>query len=270
MSEAKPNHPNESAEQEEFGLSDRLLGAITSPAETFEEIAKRPVKTTHWLLPFLFISIAAAVMVVVMMRDPEIRQEARRAQMEQIDERFDEAVKSGEMTRAEADQQKEMIRKQMGKMGGLMPVISAVSVFLFGFIIFFVVSAVHFLIARFALGGEGGYQHALVANATVAYISIIGILVTLALALATGSGFDSLGLGALAGLEKGTAARFWINRIDVFYLWALVVTGVGLAKLYKSEKTGAYVGSLFALYLVWSLAVFFLKDTLPFLQNFAR
>ena len=57
---------------EELSFTDKFTGVITSPAATFESIAKFELKTSDWLLPIVLMLAAAALFTILKFTDPQV------------------------------------------------------------------------------------------------------------------------------------------------------------------------------------------------------
>lgn len=91
--------------EEELSHTDKMIGVITAPIETFENIAKYPPKTIDWFLPVVILCIVIALTQFLVMTNPEIALQAKQKQMEAIQKNFDEMVAKKQMTQQQADEQ---------------------------------------------------------------------------------------------------------------------------------------------------------------------
>ena len=74
LNDKELNHEStETEEEEELSHSDKLVGVLTTPRETFIKISKYPLKTSDWLLPVLISSIVALVSLYIMMMNANIK-----------------------------------------------------------------------------------------------------------------------------------------------------------------------------------------------------
>ncbi|QQS35114.1 MAG: YIP1 family protein [Ignavibacteriales bacterium] len=254
-------------EEQELSHTDKMVGVFTEPAAIYTSTAKFPLRTIDWLLPFIILLALVAISQVIVTSNPEIAYQIKQKQMEQIEKNFADAVEKGQMTQEQADQQMERIQEQMESFGGgIGKVIQVVSIFIVGFIFFFIVSGIWFLLSKFALKGDGTYVSALVASGLTAYISMIQVLVTTILAIVMGRLVSDTSVASLMNIDKTNITGFLLSKLDVFSIWAYAVLGIGLAKLFKSESTGKYIIMVFAVWLIWSLIVFVISKAVPFLS----
>lgn len=254
-------------EETELSHTDKIVGIFTDPSTTFANVAKFPLRTIDWLLPFLILLAFVAVSQLVVSSNPEIAYQIKQKQMEGVQKSFADAVEKGQMTQEQADKQMETVEEQMESMsGGIGKVIQTVSIFIVGFIFFFVICGVYFLLSKFALKGDGTYVSAMVATGLTSYISMIQVLVSAILALVMGRLVSDTSVASLMNSDKTTIVGFLLGKIDVISIWAYAVLAIGLAKLFKSQTTGKYYILVFGLWLIWGLFVFVLIKAVPSLS----
>lgn len=257
---------NESNSEEiELSFTDKITGVFSEPSKTFSQIAKFPIKTIDWLLPFLILMIIAGIIRSVVIYNEEIMYQAKKQQTEM----FEKMVKEGKMTQEQADKAIENSEKSMeifrGPVGWVINIISSV---VFGFIFFFIISGIYFLFIKFLLKGEGSYQHVLVANGLTSVISIIQVLLVGIITLLTGKIIMDTSLANLFEFEKGSIVKFFVSKIDPLSVWAYSVLSIGLAKLNKAENSTPYFILVFSLWIVGGLLLFYLGKGFPFLSGF--
>lgn len=241
----------------------QAAGVLVSPSAFFAKLRRRPLKTSDWLAPMATLFLVFTLVMIGVSNSPEIRERMEKQQNAEIERQYKEAVESGEMTEEEATQRKLETKRTLKQFQGetVGYVLQGVVVAVGGSLVFFVVSAFYFLVARYALRGEGGYPEALVANAQTAYILMIQAVVAGLLSVALGRNLDGVSVAALLNIENAGATRWFLSLLDPFSIWAYAVLGVGLAKMFKSEETGKYVVAVFLLWIGYSLAVFLLTGS---------
>lgn len=60
-------------EAEELSHSDKLVGVLSAPIETFKKISQYPSKNIDWALPLLTLIIISVVSLFVIMSKPAIK-----------------------------------------------------------------------------------------------------------------------------------------------------------------------------------------------------
>lgn len=268
MDNLEQNSDSQTLVQPETELShtDKMTGIFTEPASTFEQTAKFPAKTIDWLLPVLLLFFIVSLTQILVMSDEEIYFQASQKQEQQIQKTFDEMVEKGQMTREQANQQMESARERM-KMGRgpVGWILQTVGILIFGFIVFFFVALIYFLIAKFAFKGNGGYTSALVASGLTAYISIIHIVVAAILALAFGRFINDVSIASLTNMDKSEISGWLLGKVDPFSIWAYSVASIGLAKMFRSDSTAKYFILVFGVWILGSLLLWGIGKAVPFL-----
>ena len=247
------------APEEELSHSDKMIGIFTEPSSTFEKIAKFPVKTIDWLLPILLLLLVISLTQILVMSNEEIAYQVKQKQEKSINEMVEKRV----LTREQADQQIEQSEKFSKSPLGW--IFQTIGIFIFGFIIFFFVALIYFLFAKFALKGNGGFTSALVAGGLTAYISIIQIVLAAILAMAFGKLLGDISVASLASIDKATITGWLLGKVDPFSIWAYSITGIGLAKMFRSDSTTKYFIVVFGVWILGSLLLWGLGKVIPFL-----
>jgi len=266
------NDTNQSSlpEENEMNHSDKMIGIFTEPSKTFDSVSKFPTRTKDWLLPIFLLLLIVAVSRIIVMNNDEIKFEMKQKQLTKIEEGFNKAVKDGTMTQQQADEKMDNIQEQMDKFGrgpiGI--VIQTVSIFIVGFIMFFIMTGIYFLFAKFLLKGDGTYVGALVANGLSAYIGIITIILAAILSLIFSRMLNDVSVASLMNSDKSTIIGFILSKLDILTIWAYIVFSIGLSKMFKSVSTGKYYAMVFSVWIIGTFILFILSKSIPFLQNF--
>lgn len=256
---------DQSSSEQELSHSDKMIGIITAPTETFEKIAKFPPKTMDWFLPVLILCVVVALTQILVMTNPEISYQAKQKQKEAFQKNFDEAVASGRLTQQQADEQMERIEQGMERGGPIAYVIQSVSIFIVIFLFFFIIAGIYFLLSKFALKGDGVYASALAADGLVSYIGIIHVILAAIFAFAFGRLMRDLSLASLMDIDKSTFVGWLLAKVDPFSIWAYSVLSIGLAKMFKSQSTIKYFIMVFGLWIIGGLLLWVIAKAVPFL-----
>ena len=255
----------------ELNHSDKLIGVFTEPSNTFSITSKFPPRTKDWFLPILFLLLAAALVQIILTNNEEIAFQAKQKQMQKIEAQFDEAVKSGAMTREQANEQLDRISEQMEQgRGATGMIIQIVSLFVVGFLIFFIYSSIYFVLSKTALKGEGQFASAMVANGLASYIGIIHIILAAVLSLLLGRLIPYIDLTAIMGVERATLTGFLLGKVDPFSIWMYTVLGIGLSKMFHSSSSAKYIAMVLGVWVAITFVFFMLAQAIPFLQFFMQ
>jgi hypothetical protein len=268
LTDTTSNPPVDNQPEEESSHSDKMIGVFAEPSSTFEKIAKFPLKTIDWFLPVFLLFLVICVTQVVLNSNKAIHSQVVEKQMSKMQEGLDKAVADGKMTAEQRNQQLDTIEEKMGTYGPLQMVFTFVGVFLAGFIMFFIMNGIYYLLVKFALKGEGNYNSVLVASGLISYIGIIGVIVATMLSFAFGRMLQDASVAAILDSDRSTFAGFIFAKLDVFAIWGYVVLSIALAKLFKSANTAKYFIAVFGIWIIGGLLIFFLAKAIPFLRYF--
>jgi hypothetical protein len=145
---------NESSDEDfELNHTDKLVGVFAEPGNNFKRISNVGVKTSDWLIPILIVIIVSIISNFVMMSNPAIKYSIMEKQMTALEERLDEMVESGQMTKDQKEQQLQQTRDFMENQGSTQLIFSTLGILIFTFVMFFIVSGVFFAVAKFGLHG---------------------------------------------------------------------------------------------------------------------
>lgn len=254
----------------ELSHSDKLVGIFSEPGKTFASIAKFPIRTIDWVLPVLAMFVVIIISQFIMMENPQIKAEMKQKQLDAVEKRIQEQVDKGAITKQQAEEQMQTIENQMDKMGGTVgKVITAISILVFGFIAYLIIAGFYFLIIKFIFKADGTYKHVLVTTGLTSYIGIISMILVTIFSLFSGKLSRDVSAATLFSVDTKTFVGFLLAKVDVFSIWMYFVIALGMTKLFNAGDSKKYYYFIFGTWIIWSLLVFFLMKSVPFLQNFA-
>jgi hypothetical protein len=257
--------PSES-EEEELSHSDKMIGVFSEPTATFEKTAKFPPKVIDWFLPILLLAVLVSVQQILYHSNPDIAFQLKQKQMDAIEKRLDAQVENGTITKDQANQQRDMIESRMDQMGSITLVFQTIGILIAIFVFFFIMAGIYFLLAKFALKGEGSYSSVMVASGLSAYIGALGIIIITIIALLMGKLLMDSSVASFLGSDKATLIGWIYAKLDIFTIWSSIVFAIGLAKMFKSSSTQKYYMLVFGVWIIGGLILFFLAKAIPFLR----
>jgi hypothetical protein len=266
----KPDEPTKEIieEEEELGITDKMVSVLTEPGELFSSLSKLPVKTMDWVLPLLILIVAIIAMQFITNSNPEIKANMVEKQMERFEKNMQEAVDKGQMTQQQADQQLDMIQEQMEKGGSMQLIFGSIGAFIMVFLMFFIVSGVFLLLAKFALGGTGDYKASMLAYGLPHYIGVIQVIIMIVSAILLSNLFQDTSLGSYMGIEQDGLFGWFMHKLDPFSIWFYSVVGIAYAKMFNSDNTMKYVIAILGMWIGFSLLLHFAAQAFPFLKWF--
>ncbi|MDY0083717.1 MAG: YIP1 family protein, partial [Ignavibacteriaceae bacterium] len=242
--------------------TDKIVGVISEPQNLFSKLVFFPTKATDWILPLLALIIVGIFSTFIYMSNPDIKYEMQQQQQKAMREQFDKMVESGQMTREQADEQ---LDKTMAMFSNntMMQLFSAIGIFVMMLLWFFVCTTIAFLVAKFALKGDGTYSHAMTAMGLPLYISVLQGIILVIAGLLMGKVLTGINPAVLLDMDVKTVPGFLLSRLDVFSIWFYAVIGIAFAKMFKSNDVKKYVITSLAVWLVFMSIIFGLSKAVP-------
>ena len=231
---------------EKRGIVGWITGIFMDPSGTFSSIAASlerphptdPVKTkdmSKWWLPVLIgivVTLGITLYTVPTFIAPMQADAIREAVME----------RGG----TEAD-----VEQAMSVSGAMMLPMSIVGVIIVTLIVVFVMAGVVHLLMKM-LGGKGKFRHARAVVGWSMLIAALGSLVKLPLMIAKNSMVVETGPSLFfKNLEPSDRLFKFLSSFDIFTIWGMVVTAIGLAIVYRISKGKAWV----AVAILWILVI---------------
>ncbi|MFC2084514.1 hypothetical protein ACFLS9_05610 [Bacteroidota bacterium] len=253
-------------QSESLTLSDKLAGVFTEPNALFLKISDQKSSSANWLIPIITLIVISVLSNYLLMSNPIIKDQVIGKQMAVIEENFEKAVESGQITQAVADQQLAQFRASLEEQIDSGILINAAVVVIITFLLFFIVAGVFYGISKILFNGQGSYSTALTAYGLPYYILILQVLAILIYALATDTFLTGINLAVFMDADKKDFPGFLLSKIDPFSIWFYFVVGIGLARMFKSTTVWKYITGVFSLWFGFSLIFFFVAKEVPLLQ----
>lgn len=116
-----------------------------------------------------------------------------------------------------------------------------------------IIAGLSLFVFNVVLGGAASFRQLFALSAHAFLIPTVGALLTLPIIRATGDLESSLSLHLLVpGLDEGFFFRL-LRGTSVFSLWACVVLGVGVERLYEGRTLRVAIGTYLLLYAAWKV-----------------
>ena len=241
--------PQENPEEtpQSISLGDALAGVFTEPGDTFSAV-KQSTKKNYWVIPIIIVMVVSIIATLLVLRDEELSSGITEKQMKAMNERLDQAVKDGKMTREEADQQIEQSQKFMS---GSMMMIFGLVFSVFGVLIFFFLKALIYWGGLKMFKGMGTFVDVMNVLGLASIITAIQLVVDSVLAILMGKIMVNIGPVLLVNeASVGSATYTFLANFDLINIWYLVVVGIGLAKV-SNLKSSVTLPFVFVLWLLW-------------------
>lgn len=226
------------------------MNVFAMPGEVFEEVKAAAHAAGNWLVPALIGSLVGVVSVFIVLSQPEIQQQLREQQDQAIEKRLDKMIKAGQMTRQQADQQKEVAAKFMGP--AIMKISGAIAATFWSFARVFLWALVLWLLGRWLLSVRFGYLKAAEIAGLAGMIGVLGTLAKLLLQVNLSNLASSPSLAiAVKNFDAQNPWHLVLAGLNVFDLWELAVMALGLARLAGVPFVRAAF-PVFGVWMIWS------------------
>jgi hypothetical protein len=233
VSSSTPVAPSEPPE----GLLSRFFGIVFSPSDTYKKIVERP----RWL-DMLVLTTAIIAVFVGSFLSTEVGREAW----------MDQVIESTRSSAGEvSDDQIEAFEKIQPYVG----LFGVGQTVIFAPLMSLVFSGILYVVFSIILGATATFRQLFTITVHSGVVSTIQAAFTWTLnyfrgVMTSPTSFASL----LPMVEEGTFVYKFLNVMDLFVIWWLVVLSIGLGILYKIKTTGIAI-SLFVVYTIIALVV---------------
>lgn len=233
--------PNSATAPPQLGLLARMVGVIFSPKETFAAVVARPKWFGAMAIAVLVSSVAQFALL-----STDVGQELALDQQIGALEAFGQTV---------SDEQYAQMEQGMERARYISPVFTLIATPLFTAVI---AGILHLMFGLLG-GGNGTFRQVYAINAHTGIFGGLQILFTTLVTVAAGRPAGANLSVFVPTVEETTFIYRFLSAIDLFYVWSLFVTSIGLAVLYK-RRTGPIATVLFAIYLVIALIIGFVRS----------
>lgn len=217
-----------------MSVSEKMAGIFASPGEVYEDVRLTPRTNNNWVIPTLILIVVAIICSLLVMNNPSLQHQIGTAQREAMDK----LVQEGRITQEQADRQAEM-------MGGGSPFILigiVVTTPIITFAMLFLFALVYWLVGKFSMKSTAPYMKVVEVFGLTFYIGAIGRIVTTAMMYLMDSLHASPSLALfVSDFSVQNKLHMALSSVNIFTIWSLVVTAIGLAKLFQRDLSKVLV-----------------------------
>jgi hypothetical protein len=245
MEEQNQPQVTSSAPVEISSFGTRAVNVLTAPGDLYAEVARAPVQTSSWLVPFLVIIALIVLMLYSFTSNAVLYDQMLKPQHEEMQKQ----VADGKMTQQQADQAAQFMQNK-----GLIFAFGAASAVLITTIFVFGAPLVYWVVIKGALKYTGNYKKVLEVYGLSMIIGIVGMLVSIIMMNMMESMYAQPS-GAFFLRESYDQGNFVHNlaaSLNVFSVWQVAVTGIGLSAV-SGKSRGAGIGLAFGLWIIYVL-----------------
>ena len=235
---------------EPVSITDAITGIFTEPGETFKTIASTR-KKNYWLIPVIICVIIGLISVFLFRSDEELMSKVMDKQYKKVEQQMEERVKSGKMSREEANTTLERTQKFMDPKGTFVLISSYVGAVVGQFILLFILSLVYFIVLKI-LKADFEFMNILNVVGLSMLIYSVGSIVGTVLSIIIGD-LSSVSFGLIIKEDfVGDKLSVLISKIDLFSVWFYSVVAIGLTKI-SNAKPVVITVIVFALWILYSV-----------------
>jgi hypothetical protein len=233
-----------------MSFTDKIAGVFASPGELYENVRLTPRTASNWVIPTLILIVLSIAATFLVMNDPVLMDQMMAPQREALAK----AVQEGRITQDVADRQAQM----MGSGSPIFLIGLLVGTPISLFVMLFLFSFVFWLIGKLVMKSTAPFMKVVEVYGLTFYISALGLLVTAALryGLQSFHASPSLALFVLP-FDVHNKLHIALAMLNVFTIWGLVVTSIGLAKLFQRDFPKVLV-LIFAVWILLSVVLILL------------
>jgi hypothetical protein len=223
-------------------LPARLLGVLTSPMATFQNVVAFPKWFGALAVVTLLVSLFSAL--------PMTTEAGRQATL-------DQQVTTMKSFGVEVD---DRMYEQMERSAARLPYTTAAFTVVLVPIMVLITAGLLFAVFNAAMGGEASFKQVFSVTAHASIVSALGAVFSGTVNYFRGDTGSIANLGALLPMlpEKSFLGNL-LGTIDVFLVWYVVVLAIGLAVLYR-RRTQPIAFSLLGVYAVIALCIALFKS----------
>ena len=230
-----------------MSLPARLLGVITNPAGVYDDVAATPRTPSNWIAPWILLVIATAVLTQLLIQNADFAAQLMSVMREQVDL----LVNDGAVPREDADRQLALLQPGMP----LFTVLAIAGPALWGLGMVFALSLLYWLIGRSAMHAFAPYMKVVEVVGLASLISVIELCVSTGLILATGTLTITPTAAALfPSVAQDSLLSALLLKANPFSVWLVIVTSVGLARLFARDVPKVIV-LILSLWILWTVAM---------------
>ena len=224
---------------------EKVANIFAAPGELFENVRLTGPTASNWIIPLILMIIVAVAMSQLVISNPSLRDQMGAL----IKKSMEESVQSGRMTQEQADQAYEQFASPSSTMAMIFRLIAIVA----GIpIVLFVVALAYWLLGKWGMKATAPYMKVVELVGLTFFIGALESVVSTIMMFLMDSLYasPSLALAVFKDFDIQNKLHLALAKVNVFTIWSLAVTSVGLSKLFQRDFAKVAV-LVFALWIVW-------------------
>jgi Yip1 domain len=231
-------------------FTEKLANIFASPGELYENVRDTGPTKSNWLIPSIILILASILMTQIMLSNASL--------VDQLDRTMRQAMEKSLEGRNMPPEQMERAREQVDAMyertkpgSTWFVVLSTVGPLFWTFIMLFGLGLAYWLVGKTAMSASAPYMKVAEVVGLTFLIGTLEVIVTTLLMYAMDSIHASPSLALfIKDIDITNKVHLALTKVNVFTIWALVVTGIGLSKLFRRDLPKVLV-LVFALWILY-------------------
>lgn len=234
----------------QLSFIDAVSGTFTSPGYTFGTIEATP-KRNYWLISIIICVILGLISSFIFLNDTELVDKVIDKQKQKMYKSMDERVKSGQMSKEDANIAIEQAEKFMDPKGLFFQITAYGGSVITPFITMLIYSLIGLIIIKI-LKGSFLYFNLLNVISLAMIISAAGDLINVFVSVMLGD-LSSVSLAlAFRSVEMPDYINIALTSLNAFKIWSVAVMSIGIAKTGK-VKTMPVMIIIFIIIILYTL-----------------
>lgn len=236
---AQPEMPS----GEKPGVLAKIFKVFYQPSGVFGFLTNR----TEWLIPLIITAVVGSTLGHFIR--PIFVEDREKVAMERI-EQYRDQIPADRYNQIIEDMSDRFAEAKTNKYIWYTPVLATAIPFVF----FVIITVIGLVTGNFVFGGKAGFWAVMNVVAFASLVGLLGDIVKQILMLAKNSSYVYTGLGMLKPIDDGSFMYYLFSQIDVFSIWRIITTCIGLGIIYKM-KPGKFAYVLFTVWIIFIAAV---------------
>lgn len=232
-----------SEQVERPGLISRLMMVFSEPSKLFGTLTSK----TDWLIPLIIIGIIGGA---IYYQTRPIYADGMEPAVMEVLESYQDRMPAAQYNQMVEDAKKQFDEGRENAFLWYLPLVW----FGLPFVFWLIISSIGMLSGNFIFGGKASFWIIMNVVAYAALIGFLGDCVRAIMIIMKDSMFVYTGLGLLKPANDGSFIFYLLRQIDLFSIWRIIVTGIGLGVIYNM-KPKKFVIVLFIVWILFALLV---------------
>ncbi|MCP4703569.1 MAG: YIP1 family protein [candidate division Zixibacteria bacterium] len=209
---------------EKPGIIARLMMVFSEPSKLFGTLTGK----TDWLIPLIIVGILGGA---IYYQTRPIYTEGMESTVMEMLENYKERMPEAQYEQMLEDAKKQFDEGRENKFEWYLPLVW----FGLPLVIWLIISSLGLMSGNFIFGGKANFWIIMNVVAWAALIGFLGDFVRGIMIVLKDSMYVYTGLGLITPANDGSFMYYLFRQVDIFSIWRIIVTGIGLGVIYKMK-----------------------------------